>query len=157
MILIIGGAYQGKLAFAKRKFHIKDEQVLNCPPDFSLEDHFVSDDISPLTLLSSFPYSCISNSVSQAQERSRFSCINHLENFTLSCIRNDMDSTEIFRENKNLWVDSILLCTDIFCGVVPVDAEMRRWREETGRLCAYLSQEADQVYRIFCGLEQQLK
>ncbi|MBR2131015.1 MAG: hypothetical protein IJ955_00510 [Oscillospiraceae bacterium] len=30
-------------------------------------------------------------------------------------------------------------------------AEMRAWRQTTGRLCQYLSREAKQVSRIFCG------
>jgi len=34
---------------------------------------------------------------------------------------------------------------------------MRAWRDMTGRLCAYLSSEADSVTRMFCGLEQKLK
>jgi len=36
-------------------------------------------------------------------------------------------------------------------------ADVREWRQATGRLCQYLAAEADQVIRIFCGLEQKLK
>jgi adenosyl cobinamide kinase/adenosyl cobinamide phosphate guanylyltransferase len=36
-------------------------------------------------------------------------------------------------------------------------AENRAWRQRTGRLAQYLSKEAKQVSRIFCGLEQRLK
>ena len=52
---------------------------------------------------------------------------------------------------------SFLICCDIFCGVVPMGADMRAWRDMTGRLCAYLSGEAQGVFRLFCGLEQKLK
>ena len=52
---------------------------------------------------------------------------------------------------------SVVICEDIFCGVVPVDPEMRAWREMTGRLLAYLSGKAAHVFRIFLGLEQKLK
>jgi adenosyl cobinamide kinase/adenosyl cobinamide phosphate guanylyltransferase len=38
-----------------------------------------------------------------------------------------------------------------------MDAEDRAWRQRTGRLAQYLSREATQVSRIFCGLEQRLK
>ena len=51
----------------------------------------------------------------------------------------------------------ILIMQDIFCGVVPMGAENRAWRQRTGRLSQYLSKEANQVSRIFCGLEQRLK
>jgi adenosyl cobinamide kinase/adenosyl cobinamide phosphate guanylyltransferase len=72
-------------------------------------------------------------------------------------VRNGRDATEIFRENREKWGNSVLICMDIFCGVVPLGADMRAWRDMTGRLCAYLSSEADSVTRMFCGLEQRLK
>ena len=84
-------------------------------------------------------------------------CINKIEEFTLWCVRNGKDATEIFKENRGKWADSVLICMDIFCGVVPLGADMRAWRDMTGRLCAYLSSEADSVTRMFCGLEQRLK
>ena len=84
-------------------------------------------------------------------------CIYKIEEFTLWCVRNGMDATEIFRENREKWENSVLICMDIFCGVVPLGADMRAWRDMTGRLCAYLSSEADSVTRMFCGLEQRLK
>ena len=84
-------------------------------------------------------------------------CIYKIEEFTLWCVRNGRDATEIFRENREKWENSVLICMDIFCGVVPLGANMRAWRDMTGRLCAYLSSEADSVTRMFCGLEQRLK
>ncbi len=86
-----------------------------------------------------------------------FICINHIENFVLYCIRNNLNALETFRDNKSLWQNSILIANDIFCGVVPISAEARAWREATGHLLAYLSQEAETVTRIFYGLEQKLK
>lgn len=84
-------------------------------------------------------------------------CVRHIEDFTLWCVKNGEDPVAYFKDHKTEWQNSVLICRDIFCGVVPMEAEMRAWREQTGRLCAYLSCEAQNVYRIFCGLEQQLK
>jgi len=84
-------------------------------------------------------------------------CINRVEEFTLTCVRSGLDPSEYFKAHKDDWKDSILICEDIFCGVVPMGAEMRAWRQATGRLCQYLSREAAEVSRIFCGLEQKLK
>ena len=84
-------------------------------------------------------------------------CINSIEEFSLASIRCGTDPSEYFNVHKDDWKDSILICEDIFCGVVPMGAEMRAWRQATGRLCQYLSREAAQVSRIFCGLEQRLK
>ena len=55
-----------------------------------------------------------------------------------------------------IFLNSLIL-RDVFCGVVPLDPQTRLWRQKTGRLAQYLSKEASQVSRIFCGLEQRLK
>lgn len=125
MILIIGGAYQGKRTLAKQKYGLSDDDIFTCTeaPGIGFGAR----------------------------------CIDKIEEFTLWCAKNGKDATESFRAHRTEWEDSVLICQDIFCGVVPVDADMRAWRETTGRLCAYLSEEAESVSRVFCGLEQQLK
>ena len=84
-------------------------------------------------------------------------CIDRIEEFVLRCVKNGEDPTELFRRNREKWNDSVLICRDLFCGVVPMGAEMRAWREAAGRLCAYLASEAEGVTRMFCGLETRLK
>lgn len=124
MILIIGGAYQGKLDFAKEAFGITDEDVFVCKDseiDFSKR------------------------------------CVYALEKFTLACVREGKDPASYLQEHREAWDDSIFICQDFFCGVVPMEAEARAWRQITGRLAQYLSREAGRVSRIFCGLEQRLK
>lgn len=120
MILIIGGAYQGKLDFAKKVFGITGSDVHICDAgeiDFSKR------------------------------------CIYKIEEFTAHCD----DPIRYFQTHREQWQDSILILQDIFCGVVPVGEGTRAWRQRTGRLSQYLSKEAAQVSRIFCGLEQRLK
>ena len=120
MILIIGGAYQGKLDFAKEAFGLTDADIHICDTgeiDFSKR------------------------------------CIYGIEEFTWG----HPDPKAYFREHRKDWEDSILILRDVFCGVVPMEAETRLWRQKTGRLVQYLSKEANQVSRIFCGLEQRLK
>ena len=84
-------------------------------------------------------------------------CLDHLEEFTLSCVKGGRDSVAYFRENREGWKDSVLILGDISAGVVPMDAELRAWREENGRLGRYLGEQAESVHRLFCGLEQRLK
>lgn len=86
-----------------------------------------------------------------------YPCIDRLEEFTLACVREGKDPIAIFRAHADAWADSTLICQDIFCGVVPMEAELRKWRNVTGQLCQYLSRDARRVSRIFCGLEQRLK
>ena len=80
-------------------------------------------------------------------------CIYKIEEFTYG----HHDPIGYFQAHREEWQDSILILQDIFCGVVPMGAENRAWRQNTGRLAQYLSKKASQVSRIFCGLEQRLK
>ncbi|MBR2739152.1 MAG: bifunctional adenosylcobinamide kinase/adenosylcobinamide-phosphate guanylyltransferase [Oscillospiraceae bacterium] len=125
MDLIIGGAYQGKLDYAKKRYGLDDGDICTCTE---------SDGIS-------FGHRCIYRT----------------EEFVMWCIRSGKDAVEFLEQHKEEWKDSVFICEDMFCGVVPLGADMRAWREMTGRTCSYLSSEAVNVIRIFCGLEQVLK
>lgn len=124
MVLVIGGAYQGKLDFAKAAFGIADTDV----------------------------YRCTESTIDFSKK-----CIYGIEEFAWACVNGNIDPIAYFREHRARWQNSVLICRDIFCGVVPMGADVRMWRQETGRLCQYLSAEAQRVSRIFCGLEQRLK
>ena len=122
MKLIIGGAYQGKRAFAMEKLGIPETQIFTC------EDTHI-DFSKP--------------------------CIDRLEDYVLACVRVGIDPMEQLKEQD--LSDKVIICMDIFCGVVPIDATMRLWRHTTALVCQYLAQNADSVSRIYCGLEQRLK
>lgn len=125
MDFIIGGAYQGKLEYAVKKYSLTENDIFICSDDEEI-----------------------------GFDRR---CIHRLEEYVMRCVKNGADAVEIFRANRGSWEDKVIICRDIFCGVVPMGADIRAWREMTGRLCGYLSSEADSVTRIFCGLEQRLK
>lgn len=84
-------------------------------------------------------------------------CVTHLERFALTCLRAGMEPADVLLERKAQWQQHVLICDDINCGVVPMDAETRAWREACGRMLNRLTKEADSVYRIFCGLPLRLK
>jgi adenosylcobinamide kinase/adenosylcobinamide-phosphate guanylyltransferase len=107
MILIFGGAYQGKTAYAEEHFS-KRKTVNNF-------DRLVLDWI-------------------QADE----------------CVESNLQR---FADENN---DTVVICNDISCGVVPIDPEIRRWREEVGRAMWVLSQRSDTVIRLFCGIPSKL-
>ena len=46
---------------------------------------------------------------------------------------------------------------ELGCGVVPMEAESREWRERTGRVCCALALRAKRVVRIWCGIPTVLK
>ena len=125
MYLIIGGAYQGKLEYAKERFGLMNEEISDCyedeGPDFSKR------------------------------------CLYHLERYVLFCLRKGIDPAANIKKWHDANGDGVLICEDIFCGLVPVDEELRAWREVAGRLVAWTAENSDGVVRLFCGLPQVLK
>ena len=122
MILIIGGAYQGKTAYAKQTYGLQDADIFTCETELL--------DLSAR-------------------------CLRHLERFALACVRAGKEPADVL---AGLALSGkILICEDISCGVVPMDAETREWREAVGRMNAALAAQADTVTRIFCGLPLELK
>ncbi len=63
----------------------------------------------------------------------------------------------LFEEILRKQPDIILTCNELGCGIVPVDAFDRMWREETGRICCWLAKEAQAVYRMCCGIGTRIK
>ena len=124
MNLIIGGAYQGKLDYARETYGIQEEEIFTCSGS-------EIDFLKP--------------------------CINHIEEFVYACVREGRDPIAYFKSHWEDWRQSTLICMDISSGVVPLEPELRKWRNETAQLCQFLSREASSVSRIFCGLEQKLK
>ncbi len=121
MELIVGGAYQGKRAYAKKEYGLSDGEIAAC---------------------------C---GVQLPAAR----CIEHLERYTLACVRAGIDpcAAPELAALENV----IVICDDISCGVVPIDPVERAWREQTGRLLTQLSARAKRVTRVFCGLPLTLK
>lgn len=80
-----------------------------------------------------------------------------LDRFALGCVRRGESAVEYFDRHAGEWEKCVLIGTDFSCGIVPMDAQLRLWREENGRLNSYLAARAERVVRMFCGLAQVLK
>lgn len=51
----------------------------------------------------------------------------------------------------------VVICDEIGCGLVPIDAGERARREQVGRLCIQLAKAADRVIRVVCGVGTVIK
>ena len=49
------------------------------------------------------------------------------------------------------WADKVLIICDVSQGVVPIDPQIRAFREANGRL-ALSGREGKRVIRVFCGI-----
>lgn len=84
-------------------------------------------------------------------------CLAYIDRWALECVRRGDEPVETFRRDPAAWRDAVIITTDISSGVVPVDPVLRAWREACGRMNSYLAGEADEVWRLFCGIPQRLK
>lgn len=123
MILIFGGAYQGKLEYAKANYRY--ETICDCSqggqPDFNAD------------------------------------IIYGIEGFVMECAKAGTEAREFFEQRESLWADKVLVITDTSQGVVPIDKNVRAFREMNGRLLLYLADKAEHVVRVFCGIGKALK
>ena len=124
MILVIGGAYQGKLDYVLCKY--PNKSVFQCSAE-GLDIDLSADIMNSLQLL------------------------------VLAQIRTGTDALAYLKELLPKLKDKILICDDIFCGVVPIDFETRLWREIMGSCLILLSKNADEVIRVFCGIGSRIK
>ena len=84
-------------------------------------------------------------------------CLAYVDRFALNRARAGAESADFFRAHLPELRDKVVIATDISCGVVPVDPVLRAWREASGRANNLLAAEADEVWRLFCGIPQRLK
>lgn len=83
--------------------------------------------------------------------------VSGLEAFALGCVRRGESPQAVFAAHRAEWEDKILIGVDLSAGVVPMEAELRLWRDENGRLNNYLASQAAHVIRMFCGIGQVIK
>ena len=128
MIAIIGGAYQGKLDYAMERFGLAEGDVYRCGgAGTAMPEGKICYEIDQWILAL----------IQDGQERS------------------DIDeAVEGFLES---YPEAIVICNDIFCGVVPIDPVLRAWREAVGRGMVMLNKQAMEVVRVFCGIPTRLK
>lgn len=122
--LILGGAYQGKRAYAEMIF-----------PGLTWADG------------EEIPFREIEN----AAAIDRFHLL--VKRWMLA-EKSAKDLTEkILGMNRKI----IILCDEIGCGLVPVDAFEREYREAAGRVCVELAEHARRVDRVVCGIGMRMK
>ena len=126
MILIFGGAYQGKLAYALERFKATEADVHKCSDD----------------------------DVNTPVEKE---IVYELDKWILALVKNDRDVEAAMQRFIDANQDTIIICNDISCGVVPLDPTLRKWREAVGRSLAKLSSISSEVVRLFCAIPTRIK
>ena len=128
MILITGGAYQGKLDYAKEEYGLTDDDVFTCEEtstavgfDEKIVYHFERY-VLALIKAGQVPEKAVGMQL-----------------------------------RANRYKGRIIICDDISQGLVPMDATERAWREGVGRTMVKIAEQADRVVRVFCGIPEVVK
>ena len=134
MRLVTGGAYQKKLAFAKG---------LTGKPEPRVWDGAQGEpsDWRQVEVLNHFP-ELVRRKLAEEPEAARG------KSGALEQMLQRMS-----RENPSL----VVVTREVGCGLVPMDAFERLWREQAGRLSCRLAEQSVQVYRVCCGQAQKIK
>ena len=124
MKLVTGGAYQGKLGYAKELY-----------PDVVWKDGA----------------ECGLQDIETCEALDRF----HL--FVRRWLEAGRTKEElidtVLKKNSGI----LLVCDEVGCGLVPVDAFEREYREAVGRICTAFADRADRVDRVVCGIGMRIK
>ena len=129
MILITGGAYQGKLEYAKEKYEFTK---------------------------------WTDGAVCERDEIHSCRVLDHFHLFIRRWLQAGKTQEELiwllFEQDEDQQEEKrIIICDETGCGLVPVDAFEREYRETAGRICTALADHADEVYRVVCGIGMRIK
>ncbi len=76
-------------------------------------------------------------------------------------IREWMQSGEEMHEQISkiikTYADGVITVAEVGCGLVPMDAFEREYREMVGRISCELAAQASEVYRVTCGIAVRIK
>ena len=141
MILIVGGAFQGKRDFAARRFMASSEG--NPGEGAAGKDGFADGREVSWEVFCKAKYAC------------------GLHSMIWRKLKAGQDGEELEKVMARQLVegcpDRILIMDEIGCGIVPADAFERQYRELAGRNGCKLAAEADEVWRVAAGIGKRLR
>lgn len=121
MRLIVGGAFQGKTAYAVSAGMARPEEITD-------------------------------GAVCELEELYRCKCIRHFHLWVKRALEAGWSLDTLDQKLAKRNPELVLITDELGCGVVPVDAFDRTWRETHGRICCLLAARAGEVHRVLCGI-----
>lgn len=151
MKLIIGGAYQGKLKYAKEAYGVSEgwidgrtcsyDEIETCRGIFNFHElvkRMLSADEAGRTegdMKTAWPISFSGTDLSGLEMQAK------------------AFAAALYRKNP----DILIVSNELGYGIVPMEKGDRMWREAAGRICTSLAACSDEVVRVVCGLGMRLK
>lgn len=129
MIFVMGGAYQGKTEFVKKKYLANSKSYII----IDIKNINIKD-INEKTII----IDNIHNEVKSEEQYKK--------------VKNKVEQLLQLKEKQVIIIGQIM-----GSGVVPIEEKMRVWRDNVGFMYQYISKNSREVYRLWCGIPQKLK
>ena len=135
MELILGGYAQGQLDFAK-----------SCYPDAVVFD---ADNFENLFAKSAGE---IGDKNTKIWDNFNISVKKMIESG-----KSDDEIRDMIQKIITFHKNFVIISDEIGCGIIPMSANERHFREFIGRIQCFLAEKADKVFRVVCGIPQRIK
>lgn len=130
MILITGGAFQGKLEAAEELFLEKESGK------------------EPLVL---------EGTQKELERLQKADIIHDFHLWIRGILEESKDPYEMTEKLLETNPSVIIILNQMGCGIVPIEPFDRKYRETVGRIGCLLAQKAEEVYLLNCGIARRLK
>ena len=74
-----------------------------------------------------------------------------------TCMERGEDPWVLAEQVRSSHSNGVITMAELGCGLVPIDAFEREYRETVGRISCELAKKADAVYRVCCGVPMKIK
>ncbi|MFP3153071.1 bifunctional adenosylcobinamide kinase/adenosylcobinamide-phosphate guanylyltransferase [Lachnospiraceae bacterium ZAX-1] len=138
MILVTGGAYQGKLDFAQKIYAAMEQKAVK--------------DLDDKRALSSKIPKIVDGAEADLSQLMEADIISRFHLYIRHLLKQEKEPWPLIESLLKHNPQVIMTVTELGCGIVPIDAFDRKYREMTGRLCCRLAVESEAVYRVICGI-----
>ena len=137
MVLIIGGAWQGKLAFARE---LAEEKKTAYEPNTSYGSCKVAE-----------------GSTDSFEAALDCQIIHGFHEYVRRLLKENKSVEAFIEEIERQNPEVIITSNELGCGIVPMDRNDREWREASGRASVRLAKNSVRVYRLVCGIASRIK
>ena len=163
MVLIIGGAWQGKTEFAKRLLQIEDADICNIERQQEKTDADICNverqqektdaDVCRVKRKTS----AVENNPALRGIPDSIRAIAHYEQWIRMQYEAKADPVEELHRLLNRNSAVCLIADEVGRGVVPINRRERAARDVIGRTLVEAAKMAEQVYRVTCGIGERIK
>jgi adenosylcobinamide kinase/adenosylcobinamide-phosphate guanylyltransferase len=128
MILIIGGAWQGKLDFA-----------MELAGEKGMKKQVAEGTIDSFDAAVNYPI------------------IHDFHEYIKRILKDGTSIEDFISKLEKDNPEVIIITNEMGCGIVPMNYEDRLWREEAGRASVRIAKSSKEVYRLVCGIATRIK